>query len=79
MDRQVITAWEADGPLGRLRVERTWQELCIGSGDVVGWTTSQLAATLDGEPVIWPRSAEITDTYAAPAPAFRAWLDRTEP
>jgi hypothetical protein len=75
----VITAREADGPLGRLRVERTWQELTIDGGEIVGWTTSQLASTLDGEPVIWPWSRELVDGYAADDPDFRAWMERTEP
>jgi hypothetical protein len=79
----MITATEADGDRGRLRVERTWAairlESDLAAGTISGWQLTLQSATLNGEDVIWPRSAEIAGEYMAQSPDFRAWMERTEP
>ncbi len=73
----MITSREVDGPLGRLRVEKTWAE--IGGNDFAGYQLTLMSATLDGELVFWPQSQEIAEAYAAEFPDFRAWLERARP
>jgi hypothetical protein len=76
----MITAREADGPLGRLRVEKTWAEIWLDGLDAPArYQLTLLSATLNGDLVTWPRSQQIVEAYMAGQPDFRAWMERTEP
>lgn len=65
-------------PEGALQVTDCWQAILGNGGEVIGYACTKREATLDGEPVYYPRSAELAEKAGILPPVSPRWLRHDE-